>query len=450
MCVVAEPTPTLFARSPDGDRIAYRTLGHGRVPIVLFHPNMCVDLYWDDPVFAAFMNQLAEVDQVITLDWRGLGASDPLPEGEFPTLEAWADDARVVLDAVGAERAYILACHPLAAGALMFAATQSRRTAGLILVDGWARFLWDDDYRFGLPADVVDRFIDALVDRVRTPEGAFDTVPSRAHDPKFAEFLARVSRQAGSAAFSNRLLKWAMRLDVRGLLSVIECPTLVVQPMNHPYLVPAFSEYLVEHIDGARLVTRSGIEDIAFSRPDSEEVATLVHEIITGAPPTRFDRERSLATILFTDIVGSTNHASRLGDQAWLGLLAEHDAAIDRELQRFRGRKVNPTGDGMVAIFDGPARAIHCTQAISTVVRSLGLEMRAGLHAGEIEHRGSDIGGIAVHVAARILALAGPGDILVSKTVTDLAMGSGLSFSDRGDHELKAVPGTWRLFAVES
>jgi class 3 adenylate cyclase len=444
---MAEPSPTRFARSPDGERIAYRTVGWGGVPILFLHGSNCVDLYWDDPVYAGFMDRLAQAGQVIVFDWRGFGASDALPSGEFPTLEAWADDARVVLDAVGATRAFVLAYNPVPTFGLMFAASHPERTAGLVLVDGWARFMRDDDYPSGLQPDVVDRFLDMAIDRSRSPDGAFDDVPSRAPDPVFAEFRARLARLAGPPDWGLRLTKWAFRLDVRALLPAIARPTLVVQPTRHPYIPAAFGDYLAQHIDGARLVRRSGFENIFFSQQDSDEVAALVYEFVTGAPPA-FDRDRSLATVLFTDIVGSTDHASRLGDQGWVDLLTRHDAIIDRELRRFRGRKVNPTGDGMVATFDGPARAVRCAQAISEGTRDLGLGIRAGLHTGEIEHRGADVGGIAVHVASRIYSMAGPHEILASRTVADLALGSNIAFNDRGEHELKGVPGAWHLFSV--
>ncbi len=441
---MAEPTPTRYARSPDGDRIAYRTLGHGGVPIIVFHTSTCVDLWWDDPVYAGFMNRLAQAGQVITFDWRGLGASERLPRGEFPTLEAWGDDARAVLDAVGAVRAFVLTYDLLAPWGLVFAATNPRYTAGLVIVDGHARFLWAEDYRFGLDGDVVDRYLDALMDRLVTPDGVW---AETSDDPPRREMRARAQRLSCPPGWGRELNKWAVRADARSVLDLILCPTLIVQPTRHPYKPREFSEYLAEHIGGARLVRRTGAGDILFSECDSEEVADLVHEFVTGTPPT-YDHDRALATVLFTDIVGSTTHASRIGDQAWVALLAQHDAIIDRELRRHRGRKVNPTGDGMVATFDGPARAVHCAQAISDGVRDLGLDVRAGLHTGEIQQRASDVGGIAVHIAARISALARPGEILVSRTVTDLALGSGLTFDDRGEHDLKGVPGTWHLYSV--
>jgi class 3 adenylate cyclase len=271
--------------------------------------------------------------------------------------------------------------------------------------------------------------------------------PSRAGDDTFGRWLGRFERGAVSPATIRALSRWVLNLDLRSVLPSIRVPTLVLHREADLLLPLDHGRYLADHIPDARLVVLPG-SDFLFFTEGADEIVDHIEEFITGVRPVR-EPDRALATVLFTDIVGSTEHATRLGDKKWTDLLNRHDDLVSRELERHRGRKVNPTGDGILATFDGPARAVRCAQAICEAVRPLGIEVRAGLHTGEVELRGEDIGGIAVHIGQRVSALAGPGEVLVSRTVTDLVAGSGLLFEERGEQELKGVPGKWSVYAVK-
>jgi class 3 adenylate cyclase len=404
---------------------------------------------WDDPVYAHALNRLARLGRVIVVDIRGLGASDPVPLGALPTIEAWADDVRIVLDAVGCSSVTVIANGNFSGPiGLFFAATYPQRTAALVLLDSAARSLPSDDYPIGLPAAVVERVLDATERGWgRGPIGDA-MVPGRADDESFRSWHARLERTSASPGSARAHTDWGLRLDLRPILPNIRVPTLVMHSESNTLLRLELGRYLANHISGAQLVVLPGGDRTLYGER-ADEVLDHVEEFITGVRPVR-DVDRALATVLFSDIVASTEHATRLGDRKWTDVLNRHDAVVSRELNRHRGRKVNPTGDGILATFDGPARAVRCAQAIIESVRPLGIEVRAGLHTGEVELRGEDIGGIAVHIAARVMAQAGAGEVLVSSTVKDLVAGSGIAFADRGTHALKGVPDEWRLFAVET
>jgi class 3 adenylate cyclase len=409
----------------------------------------CVDAMWEDPHFALVLRRLAALGRVICFDWRGHGASDPVPLGALPTIDAWSDDARVVLDAVGSRSATLIGVNVGASPmAIFLAAAFPERTDALVLVNGMARSLRADDYQFGQTDEAVTAVLGLYEDRWGTGEVGARLVPSRADDESFRGWHARYERLAMSPSTVRALLGWALQLDVRDVLHLVRVPTLVLHAERTLAWPIEHSRYLADRIEGARLAILPG-GDVTLYGKDSEAALDHIEEFLTGGHPVH-DHDRVLATVLFTDIVRSTEHAGKMGDRRWAQLLNEHDALVIRELQRYRGRKVNTTGDGFLATFDGPARAVRCALAICEGVRPLGIEVRVGLHTGEVELRGNDIGGIAVHIGQRVSGLASAGKVLVSATVKDLVAGSGIQFADHGEHDLKGVPGTWRLFGVES
>jgi class 3 adenylate cyclase len=437
---------THYTSTPDGLTIAYQTFGEGPRDLVVMPTTHCIEMMWEEPGYAQALRRLGRMGRVIMLDYRGFGASDPVPLGALPTPEGWMEDTRVVLDAVGSSSTHVVCQGGSTFLGMLFAATYPDRTETLTIVDGWARVLESDDYPIGIPAAVVTRFIEEDSALWGTPGHPPRWAPSRAGDEAFCRRMARFERVCSPPTANKSRFEWVVQLDLRAVLPAIRVPTLVLHRQRDAVTPMVHGRYVAEHIPGARFIVLPG-RDHWFFTDDADAILDHVEEFVTGVAPLDVS-DRALATVLFTDIVGSTEHAARLGDRQWAKLLDEHDAVAGRVLDRFRGQKVNPTGDGMVATFDGPARAVRCAQAIRDGLRPLGIDVRAGLHTGEIERRGSDIGGIAVHIGARVSALAGPGEVLVSRTVTDLVAGSGIDFEDRGEHELKGVPGTWRVYAV--
>jgi class 3 adenylate cyclase/alpha-beta hydrolase superfamily lysophospholipase len=432
------------------DRIAYQVFGQGKVDL-LYVPvsGDCIDLRWDYPPFAAFLFWLGTQARVISFDRRGAGASDA-PSGEpLPSWERWADDARAVLDAVGSERAVIAGAADSGPTAILFAASHPTRTQGLILINSTARWAAAPDYPAGLPEEALAVSSQFLQDGWGTEAMAELAAPDLARrDPQFRRHMARITRTYMSPREAKGLFQVHLSLDVREALASIRVPSLVLQAEGLEFIPPAHGRYLAEHIAGARLALVPG-NDLAFDvEPAVEAVRPLIKEFLSrlhGAP----EPDRLLAAVLFTDIVGSTERASALGDQAWRNLLESHDAVARTVVEQHRGRLVKMTGDGMLATFDGPGRAIRCAMAMGDALRPLGLEIRAGLHTGEVEVRGTDIAGIGVHIAARVIGCAQPGDLLVSAAVPMLVAGSGIEFEDRGEHELKGVSEPWRLCSVK-
>jgi class 3 adenylate cyclase len=439
---------TRYATGPDGSHIAYQTVGNGPLDLVFLTQLGCIDVMWEDPVFARFLRRLSRLGRLICLDWRGHGASDPVPLGAIPTIDTWSDDVLAVLDAVESSSAVVVGDGPAGSPMAMYlAAANPERVQRLILINGAARWLFADDYPAGYrPQDVAQSVGSYAASWGTGVVGCAVSAASRAADDTFRRWHAKFERLTCAPATARAVIAWAFDLDVRLVLPSIRVPTLVLQT-RLPFFPEEFGGYLCEHIADARFVTVPG-RDSAVYGDASEEIAGEIEEFITGSKPA-VEADRVLATVLFTDIVSSTQRASGLGDRGWTDLLDRHDAIVDAELSRHRGRKVQTTGDGVLATFDGPARAIRCAIAIRDSVGHLGLQIRSGLHTGECELRGDDIGGIAVHTAARVSAMAGPEEVLVSRTVVDLVAGSGLEFTDRGDHELKGVPGTWKLFSVK-
>ncbi|MDP9332784.1 MAG: adenylate/guanylate cyclase domain-containing protein [Actinomycetota bacterium] len=446
---MVERPETRYARTSRGDSIAFQVCGRGDLDVV-YVPNWAspIDLIWDHPLPARFLTRLASFSRLILFDKRGSGSSDHVSFDALATLEDWTEDIATVMDAVGSERAALISVLGGCPIATFFAATYPDRVSALVLFNPTVRILADDDFAGVAPDGLEDRLAP-----MRAIWGTDDVVglfaPSMTGDEGFRTWLARFCRVGNPPAMAIAVFRASLMSDVRATLPLIQTPTLVLQRADAEVASSRTQgRFLAEHIAGARYIEVPGGDLI----PYVGEASALLDEIedfLAGDRP-RVSTDRVLATVLFTDIVASTKHAVRVGDRKWTALLDAHDLLVSQELERYRGRKVNPTGDGMLATFDGPARAVRCAQAICSAVRALGIEVRAGLHTGEIELRENDIGGIAVHIGQRVSARAAPGEVLVTRTVTDLVAGAGLEFDDRGDHELPGVPGSWRLLAVKS
>ena len=433
---VAEMPETRFAMNGDGDHVAYQVVGDGRIDVLVTRPTLYpVDLMWDEPHVVQFLNRLSSFCRHMWFDPRGTGASDGIAHEDVRLLETVVDDMVTVLNAAGVQRAVLLGLG-IPAG-LLFAATHPERTHALVLVNAFARFRKAEDYPEGFP----DELIETLLPRYPgVPEAV---APSLMDDVRFRRWFHRAARLNVSPNEAAWRRIGTVETDLRGVLDAIRAPTLVV--CREGARATAGSRYLATHIEGAQYVEVPGEDSPPFSSAALDPIETF----LTGNhPPPPVDRV--LATILFTDLVESTQLAGRLGDRRWRELLASHDAVVREELDRFRGREVKFTGDGFLATFDGPARAIRCACAIRDALDALGLEVRAGLHTGEIERHGDDLAGIAVHIAQRVMTHAGPRQILVSRTVADLIAGSDIDLLDRGEQELKGVSGTWRVFSVRS
>ena len=432
------------------DRIGYQVLGEGPIDLVfLTGMSSHIDLRWEEPLNEYFLHRLASFSRLILFDRRGTGVSDPVPLDHLPTWEEWADDMRVVLDAVGSERAAILATLDGGPMAMLFAATYPERTAALVLAHTGAKYVRAEDYPHGLAPEVAEQLLH-MVEELWGTEGFVSiAAPSRSQDEGFRQRYGRYLRAAARPREAAAQLRNILAADVRPVLPLIHCPTLVLNRSGYPLATMDHARYLAEHIPDARLVELPGTDGVLVTEHASE-ILDRIEEFLSGIPGGS-EPDRVLATVLFTDIVSSTDRAVSMGDRRWKAVLEAHDEIIRDQVGRFQGRFIESTGDGVLATFDRPGRAIRAAWAIQESIRALGIDIRAGLHAGEIELRegGHRVGGIAVHIAARVTAIAAPREILVSSTVKDLVAGSGVEFSGRGVHNLKGVPGAWRLFAVE-
>jgi class 3 adenylate cyclase len=442
-----EPPETLFATGPEG-QVAYQVFGQGAIDLLFVPPWIWdIDTMWDEPRIEHFLTRLASFSRVIMFDKRGTGVSDPVPLGALPTLEQWTDDISVVLDAVGVDRVTVVGNSEGAQMALMFAAAHPDRTSALVIIDGAACYLRHDDYPAGVPRDVTD-WTFAFV----TPESEDFLfaliIPSMKMDEHFRRWLWRFRRGSASPTLRVNMFRTGMEWDVRAALPTIGVPTLVLHHSDNKWIRLDHGRFLAEHIRDARLVELPGA-DAYFYAADPDPMLGEIQSFLTGARDLPED-DRILATVLFTDIVESTKRASAVGDRRWHEILDAHDRLGAEQVLRFRGRLIKTTGDGLLATFDGPARAIRCARGIADAVQGLGIKIRAGLHTGEVELRGEDVGGIGVNLAARVLGEAVESETLVSSTVKDLVVGSGIDFDDRGAHALKGVPGEWRLFAVRA
>jgi pimeloyl-ACP methyl ester carboxylesterase len=403
------PPETRYARL-GGDRLAYQVLGQGPPDLVHTMGSFShVDLIWDDPQVALFLRRLASFSRLLRFDRRGTGASDPLPANPLPAWEAYTEELHAVMDAAGSRRAVLLATGPEAGPmALFFAGTRPERTAGLILADATARYTVADDYRIGFPPEAVEAMIVGVQELWGTEAYTGAYAPGHADDQRFRRWSARMQRAIASPRVVGAHLRALLEVDVRPLLPLIQAPTLVLHHRDFELLPLAHGRYLAEHIAGARLVEVPG--DLPLWWAEQDLVLGAIEAFLVGADrglqPTRV-----LATVLFTDLVGSTGRAAQLGDRRWRELLQVHDDLGRRLVERWGGRLVKTTGDGLLASFDGPGRAIGCAVALREELGDINLQLRAGLHTGEVELRGEDLGGIAVHIAARIMAAAGPGEI---------------------------------------
>ncbi len=446
---VAVVPDTHFTRTVDGVYLAYQVVDGGPLDLMLAIPGgYPIDLIWDEPVISAFMGRLSSFSRVITFDPRGFGSSERVDPDRLPPLQAWGDDIGTVMDAVGVDQASIFSWAEGTPGAMLFAATYPHRVRSLVLVNGFARFVRSDDCPWGLPAHLVAAYAESIRRAWGTGGVLATTAPSMVRNDDARRRWARAERLSASPNWAAVGPRATYESNLVDILPSIQAPTLVVSRRGDPHVRHEHSRFLATRIPAAKLVELDGNDDVPFSG-DAEQLLDEVQEFLTGTRPAPL-LDRVLATVLFTDIVGSTQRVSSLGDNRWRTLLDEYDELVMRQLDRFRGRRVKGTGDGTLATFDGPARAVECARAITDSVGNMGVEIRAGLHTGEIESRGDDVAGIAVHVAARVSELARAGEILVTRTVTDLVAGSGIQFEDRGERELRGVPGSWRLFTVSA
>jgi class 3 adenylate cyclase len=435
---------TVYAKSGGGS-VGYQVLGTGPPDVLALKPAFLpVDLMWDEPTLVRFLNGLSSFSRHIWFDARGTGSSDPIAPVEGRLLESVVDDMIAVLDELGCERVVVLAASN-GPPALQFAATHPERTSALVLINPTARFRRADDYPQGLADEQSEADLAAVRDRWGTGTQPNRLNPSMIGDARFTRWYARCERLSMAPQIAYWRQRASYEVDVRHLLGAIRVPTLVV--VRRDRRGSEHTRYVAEHIDGARYVELAG-EDHLFFVGDTAPLLDAVEEFVTGRLPTP-EVDRVLATVMFTDVVGSTDQAAGMGDRRWSELLATHDGLTRAELEHFRGREITTTGDGFLATFDGPGRAVRCACAIRDAVRAIGIQVRVGLHTGEIELRGDEIGGIAVHIAQRVQAHAQPDEVLVSRTVADLVGGSGIPFADRGAHALKGVPNQWQLLAVE-
>jgi class 3 adenylate cyclase/pimeloyl-ACP methyl ester carboxylesterase len=436
---------TRYAAVGDAD-VAYQVFGSGPVDLVYFMGlGGHIELNWETPVDAALLRGLGSIGQVVVFDRRGTGASDGVGRLGMPTWEDWAEDIGAVLDAVGWRRAAILAEGDGGPIALLFAATHPERVSALVLSNTTARYLAASDYPSGLDPEFADRGIRMIGKLWGTTELIRQLSPSLATDETSLHSIARCFRSSATPRTAVAQLRYLVGVDVRSALPLVQVPTLVVHTDANQIYPLEQGRYLAEHIGGAKMITLNGSE---IPGPlITEQHLDAISQFLTGHKPAR-QPNRVLATVLFTDMVQSTETVVSVGDSRWRHLLDVHDRVVRDELDRFGGREVNTTGDGFVMAFDGPANGIRCGKAIIEALKGRGIRVRAGLHTGECERRGDDLAGLAVHIAARVSALAGAGQMLVTSTVNDLVLGSGIEFSDAGRHDLKGVPGSWQLYCV--
>ena len=431
-------------------QVAYQVLGDGPIDLVFNHGHCHIDVHWELEPEADFFFKLASFSRLILFDRRGSGASDRMEGGRFPTWEEWTQDLLAVLDAVGSERPALFAEHEAGPLAVFFAATHPERVSSLVLGNTAARFSVADDYPLGIPVEHLE-FIATFLEEVWGKPGTGAYFPSIANDPKICAQLAKVTRASATPRVAAQQARYVFtELDARPSLPLVQVPTLVMVNKDAAGLGPGksveLSRYLAEHIEGARYVEFDSA-DAMFFVANNSDVVDEVSEFLTGERSSS-EPDRVLATVLFTDIVGSTERAATGGDRRWRSLLDEHDSAVRHEITRFRGREIKNTGDGFFASFDGPARAVRCARAIVENVHRLGIDARVGVHTGECEVRGDDLAGLAVHIASRVAERAGPSNIWVSSTVRDLVAGSDLTFDTMGRFTLKGVPDEWSLYRV--
>jgi class 3 adenylate cyclase len=443
--IVIDVPETHYAKADDGVHVAYQVFGQGPFDLVVIPGFIShVEWAWEDPALASFLHRLAAFARVVIFDKRGTGMSDRTER--LPDVDRRMLDIEAVMDAVGSEDAALLAVSEGGPMAILFAAAHPERTRALALWGTYARMTVAPDYPIGIETAQLHQLAELFEPDWGSGVGLEYWAPSAANDNHAREFFGRLQRLGASPGAAMALLTSYIDIDVRPALPLIQAPTLVMHRTGDRMVSVEHARYLAERIEGARLVELDGTDHFWWTE-DPDVIVDEVEEFLTGSRSVR-EPDRVLASVLFTDIVDSTRKAAELGDKAWRALLDKHDALAERQVERQRGRLIKKTGDGILATFDGPARSVRCAQGIREGARGLGIQVRAGVHIGEVEQRAADVAGLGVHIASRIEALAQPGEVLVSRTVAELVVGSGLEFSDRGDHELKGVPGRWQLLAV--
>jgi class 3 adenylate cyclase len=445
---VTQTPETHYTRSADGTNLAYQVSGGGPLDLVLTHgTGIPIDLLAEDAGFSRLRRRLDTFSRTVWLEGRGMGASEGDPR-EAMAAEIGDADLIAVLDAAGFERPALVSVDAIATGAIHFSVTRTERLSALVLVSSYAHYLREKDYPWGVPSESLDRLVTAVKERWGTGGFVEVVAPSRVGDEHFRAWYARSVRFGGGPDQIAEMTRAGFAQDVRHLLTSISVPTLVVHRQGDRFIRLGAGRYLAEHIPNAKFVVLPG-DDHLFSVGDTDALVDEIEEFLTGAR-SGAEGEVVLAAVLFTDIVASTEHQARVGPREWSRLTDHHDAIVRSALVRHRGREVKTTGDGFLATFDATGRALRCAADVLAGVKDIGLELRAGVHTGEIEVRGDDIAGLAVTIAKRVCDLAGPGEVLVSRGVADAVAGSGIEFVDRGERELKGVPGTWRLYRAAS
>jgi class 3 adenylate cyclase len=445
---VSDVPEAQYTRSADGTIVAYRLTGDGPLDLAIGSGTAVpIDLAWDDPGFVRLSKRLGSFSRTVWCEHRGFGASEGDPRDSL-VGEVYDADLAAMLDAAGCERVALLGWSALGPRAIQFSIMHPERVSTLILVGTFAHYVREDDYPFGFPPGRLDRMQASVSEGWGTGAGIEVLAPSRSSDERFRAWLARSQRVGRGPDQIASLLRAAWEQDVRSLLSSVSVPTLVLHREGDRYIPVGAGRFLAEHISGAKFVVLPG-DDHLFFVGDTDALVDEIEEFLTGA---RSGAEADVltATVLFTDIVGSTEQQAQLGAREWSRLTDHHDAMVRAALVRHRGREVKTTGDGFLATFDATGRALRCAAEILTGAMDLGLELRAGVHTGEVEIRGDDIAGLAVTIAKRVCDLAEPGQVFVSDMVRGHIMGSGMEFRDQGEHQLKGVPGTWRLHALSA
>jgi class 3 adenylate cyclase len=435
-----------YARVGD-DHVAYQVVGNGPIDVV-FVPEWAshLEVQWEDAACAHFLDRMASFCRLILFDKRGIGLSDPLGPRDGSGLEPWMDDVTAVLDAAESNAAALVGTGAGGPMTMLYAASHPARTTALVCCNTAARFVAAPDYPIGVDPQLIDDAIDFTRQSWGSGTLFAQGAPSLAASRSAHEFHARMQRLAASPGVAATMQQILLEIDLRDVLPAIRSPTLVLHRRGDKLVDIAHGRYLADHIPGAQFIELAG-DDHLFYAPDGDALVRGVQRFLTGAT-VELEPDRVLATVLFTDIVGSTEWASEMGDRRWRALLDRHDTAVRHQIERYRGREIDTTGDGFFATFDGPARALRCACAIRESVRALGLDVRIGVHTGEVEMRGENMSGIGVHIGARVGAQADAGEVLVTRTVKDLVAGSGIEFADRGPTRLKGVPDEWQLYAI--
>jgi class 3 adenylate cyclase len=433
-----------YAQS-SGGHIAFGITGSGDEDVLVFGGGLVgFSSYFDDPGHLRFLERLGRFARVLLMDPRGIGMSDPIDPNAPLTVDDLVDDMLAIVDAARVERVVLVGMTAGVPIGLTFASRYPERVTALVLMHGMARTLWASDYPIGA-ADDIRTVLGDMQDTAQPRDGVAVVAPSRVDDPEFRRWFNSAGRRGASPATAAVYRDLLVSVDVRHVLGSVAAPTLVLHRTDNAFLPPAFGRYIADHVPGARFVALPGTDQM-LGAGDVDVVADEIEEFVTGQRTER-EPDRVLATLVFTDLVDSTKQSAALGDQEWRRRLSSHDAAVRRIIPRYGGREIKTMGDGFLIMFTSPAQAIRAATEIRAAVGELGLGVRCGLHTGETEVLGDDVGGIAVAIAARVMALAGPGEVLVSGAVPPLVTGSLLQFEDRGEHDLKGVPGRWRVYA---